>query len=50
MILTLVGKGDVTDTGIVLGGQKVKIGTVLELEGRSFNFNASVINVSGGKS
>jgi hypothetical protein len=50
MILTLAGKGDVTDTGIVIGGQKVKIGTVLELEGKSFNFNASVINLSGGKS
>jgi hypothetical protein len=46
MLLTLVGKGDVTKTGVVLGGQKVKIGTVLELEGKSYNFNASVINVS----
>lgn len=50
MILTLVGKGDVTDSGIVIGGQKVKIGTVLELEGINYNFNASVINVSAGNS
>jgi hypothetical protein len=50
MILTLVGEGDVTDAGVVLGGQKVKIGTVLELEGKNYNFNASVINVAGGNS
>jgi len=45
MILTLSGKGEMSPTGVVFGGQKLKIGTVLELEGKSYNFNASVINL-----
>ncbi|MBE9203659.1 DUF4330 domain-containing protein [Synechocystis salina LEGE 06099] len=45
MLLTLKGRGDVTSTGMVLGGQKVKIGTVLELEGKNYNFNASVVGI-----
>ncbi len=45
MLMTLRGKGDVTSSGVVLGGQKIKIGTVLELEGKSYSFNASVINI-----
>lgn len=47
MILTLSGNAEITPTGVVLGNQKIKIGTVLELEGKSYNFNASVINISG---
>lgn len=43
MILTLGGKAEMTPTGAVLGNQKIKIGTVLELEGKTYNFNASVI-------
>ena len=50
MLLLLEGQGDVTSTGVVLGGQKIKIGTVLELEGKSYNFNASVININSGQS
>ena len=50
MLLTLQGKGDVTSTGMVLGGQKVKIGTVLELEGKNYNFNASIIGIGQSKS
>lgn len=46
MLLTLQGKGDLTATGMVLGGQKVKIGTVLELEGKNYNFNASIIGIA----
>jgi hypothetical protein len=34
-----------TPTGVVLGNQKIKIGTVLELEGKSYDFNASVIDI-----
>ncbi len=45
MILTLGGNAEITPTGVVLGNQKVKIGTVLELEGKSYNFNASVIDI-----
>jgi hypothetical protein len=34
MILTLGGNAEMTPTGVVLGNQKIKIGTVLELEGK----------------
>lgn len=44
-LLTLGGKAEMTPTGVVLGNQKIKIGTVLELEGKSYNFNASVIDL-----
>ena len=45
MILTLGGNAEMTPTGVVLGNQKIKIGTVLELEGKSYGFNASVIDI-----
>lgn len=45
MVLTLGGKAELTPTGAVLGNQKIKIGTVLELEGKNYNFNASVIDL-----
>jgi hypothetical protein len=50
MLLTIKGRGDVTSTGMVLGGQKVKIGTVLELEGKNYNFNASVVGINQSNS
>ena len=46
MIITLEGKAQLTDDGIVLGNQKVKIGTVIELDGPTYNFNSSVMDVS----
>ena len=45
MILTLGGKAQITDTGAVVGQQKVKIGTLIELEGKDYNFNTSTIAV-----
>ena len=45
VLLTLEGKGRVTNDGPVLGNIKVKIGMTIELEGRDYNFNASVIDV-----
>lgn len=45
MIITLGGQAQVSDSGMVLGGQKVKIGTPIELEGTEYNFNTSVIEV-----
>ncbi|MBD2692779.1 DUF4330 domain-containing protein [Anabaena catenula] len=44
-ILTLEGKAEVTDSGPVLGKNKVKIGMPFELEGFNYNFNASVIDI-----
>jgi hypothetical protein len=45
MIITLGGKAQITDSGAVIGNQKVKIGTLVELEGQNYNFNTSVIEV-----
>lgn len=45
MMFTLEGKGQITKDGPVLGNIKIKIGNTVELEGTSYNFNASVIDV-----
>jgi len=45
MILTLSGEAQVTPDGAVLSGNKIKIGTPLELEGTDYRFNASTIAV-----
>jgi Domain of unknown function (DUF4330) len=45
MILTLEGKAQITKTGAVFGNQKVKIGTLIELDGSNYNFRGSVIDV-----
>ncbi|NEO29496.1 MAG: DUF4330 domain-containing protein [Symploca sp. SIO3C6] len=45
MLLTFGGKAQKTKDGLVLGNSKIKIGTPVELEGSSYNFNASVIDV-----
>jgi hypothetical protein len=45
LVMTLVGKGQITNDGPVLGNSKIKIGTPVELEGKDYNFRASVINV-----
>ncbi len=45
MILTLGGEAQMTPDGAVLSGNKIKIGTPLELEGQDYRFNASAIAV-----
>lgn len=45
MMVTLGGNAQITDDGPVLGNSKLKIGTPVELEGPTYNFNASVIDV-----
>ena len=46
MLLTLGGKAEVTNSGVVLGGsKKVKIGTSIQLQGRVYDFNGTVIAV-----
>jgi hypothetical protein len=44
-IMTLAGPAQVTDDGVVFGNKKVKVGTTLELEGKTYNFNSSVLQV-----
>jgi len=45
LFLTLSGEATMTDNGPVLGNSKLKIGIPVELEGKAYNFNASVIDV-----
>ncbi len=44
-LITLAGQAKITKNGPVLGNEKLKIGTNLELEGFSYNFKSSVIDV-----
>jgi len=44
-LLTLTGDAKITDDGAVLGSNKVKIGTTVELEGFSYNFRGSVVEI-----
>lgn len=46
--LTLEGKGQLTGDGPVFGNSKIKVGTPVELEGKGYNFKASVIDVRVG--
>jgi hypothetical protein len=45
MVMTLGGQAEITKDGPVVAGTKIKIGTPIELEGRDYNFKASVIDV-----
>ncbi|ERN40156.1 hypothetical protein KR51_00034470 [Rubidibacter lacunae KORDI 51-2] len=44
-LVTIGGEAQVTQSGFVLGNNKVKIGTPVELEGRDYNFRGSIIAV-----
>lgn len=46
MMLLMAGKGQMTKDGAILANQKIKIGTVLELDGTNYNFRGSVIGVN----
>lgn len=45
MLITLSGEAQIGDDGPVLGGNKVKVGTPLELEGPTFRFGSPVVGV-----
>jgi len=45
-LMTLAGEARETDDGFVLGGNKLKIGTTVELEGISYNFRGTLIRIS----
>lgn len=46
MLLTLKGKAEVTDNGIVLGGsKKIKIGSSIQLQGDLYDFNGTIISI-----
>jgi hypothetical protein len=45
LIVTVNGKGQKTEDGLVLGNTKMKIGTTVEVDQLNYNFNASVIDI-----
>jgi hypothetical protein len=45
LLITLVGQGQVTPKGAVLGNSNVKVGTPVELDGKKYSFKSSVIEV-----
>ncbi|MFM7470371.1 MAG: DUF4330 domain-containing protein [Nodosilinea sp.] len=45
MMITLTGDAQITSNGPVLGNNKVKVGTPIELEGDLYRFNTSVVDV-----
>jgi hypothetical protein len=46
MMISFRDRAQMTDDGAVIGGQKVKIGTLLEFEGETYNFKGSAIEVN----
>lgn len=49
LVLTLVGKGQMTDAGPVLGNIPVKVGVPIELEGKLYSFRSSIVDVRAQK-
>jgi hypothetical protein len=45
IMVTLGGEAQITKTGPVLGSNKIKIGNLVELEGTTYNFNASIVDI-----
>lgn len=45
MLMVLGGQATINKDGPVLGNSKIRIGTTLELEGPTYNFNGSVIDM-----
>jgi len=45
ILITLVGKAQITTSGAVFGNNKVKIGSTIELEGYNYDFNGTVVDV-----
>jgi hypothetical protein len=45
MIVTLTGDAQITDDGPVLSNNKIKIGTPLEIEGKTYRINTTVVGV-----
>ncbi|MBD1822185.1 DUF4330 domain-containing protein [Cyanobacteria bacterium FACHB-DQ100] len=49
MLLTLTNEVPVVDGTPVLGGEKVKVGTLIELDGPTYNFASSVVAIRVNK-
>ena len=46
MIIMMVGEGQVTNDGAVMANQKLKMGTIIEVDGKNYNFRGIVIDVA----
>lgn len=44
-IVTLAGDAQITSSGAVLNKSQVKVGTLIELDGRNYNFKGTIIDV-----
>jgi Domain of unknown function (DUF4330) len=49
-ILTISEKGQITEDGLVLRNQKIKIGTPIEIDSTNYNFKGSVMDIRIGVS
>lgn len=46
LLLTLEGRAEVTDNGIVLGGsKKIKIGSSIQLQGDVYDFSGTIVSI-----
>ena len=46
MLITLGGKAEITENGIVLGGsKKIKIGSSIQLQGDVYDFNGTIVSI-----
>ena len=45
LIVTVAGQAQITDDGVVLGNNKLKVGSPIELEGLYYSVRGSVMNV-----
>lgn len=45
MLITVGGRAEATNTGFVLEGKKVKIGSSIQLQGNTYDFNGTVVAV-----
>ena len=46
MLIMMVGEGQITNDGAVMANQKLKMGTIIEIDGKNYNFRGSVIDVT----
>jgi hypothetical protein len=45
LLITVGGKAQLSNDGPVLGNSKIKIGSVVQLQGNLYDFNASVVDI-----
>ena len=46
MLIMMVGEGQITNDGAIMANQKLKMGTIIEVDGKNYNFRGIVIDVA----